>query len=249
MLGDLSFDSLSLSELLVALEARYGTIDGDALQACETVGDVEALVGLTRESLLPPPSTTVVTPRARIESGDEGERIVLPVPLQEAGKRLIGALQDVFYGQLMSARVYGRAFIPQNRNTIVVANHASHLDMGFVRHALGPYGEDIVSLAAQDYFFDKSPLRRAFFENLTNLQAIDRTRGLRASERQAAEILKQGKTMLIFPEGTRSPDGDVHEFKPLVGHLALHVRRRHLAGLRERDARGDAEGGAAPDAA
>jgi long-chain acyl-CoA synthetase len=164
----------------------------------------------------------VVSPRARINGpADEGERIVLPVPLQEAGKRAIGKLQDVFYGQLMSSRVYGRAFIPQNRNTIVVANHASHLDMGFVRHALGPYGEDIVSLAAQDYFFDKSPVRRAFFENLTNLQAIDRTRGLRASERQAAEILKQGKTMLIFPEGTRSADGDVHEFKPLVGHLSL----------------------------
>jgi long-chain acyl-CoA synthetase len=220
LLGDLSFDSLALSELLVALEARYGSIDPDALQACTTVAEVEALVGVTRESLLPPPVVSTA-PRARIESGDDGERIVLPVPLQEAGKRFIGKLQDVFYGQLMSARVYGRAYIPQNRNTIVVANHASHLDMGFVRHALGPYGEDIVSLAAQDYFFEKSPIRRAFFENLTNLQAIDRTKGLRASERQAADILKQGKTMLIFPEGTRSPDGDVHEFKPLVGHLSL----------------------------
>jgi len=198
LLGDLSFDSLALSELLVALEARYGTIDADALQACTTVAEVEALVGVTRESLLPPAPSTE-TPRARIESGDDDDRIVLPVPLQEAGKRFIGALQDVFYGQLMSARIYGRAYIPQNRNTIVVANHASHLDMGFVRHALGAYGEDIVSLAAQDYFFDKSPLRRAFFENLTNLQAIDRTKGLRASERQAADILKQGKTMLIFP--------------------------------------------------
>jgi long-chain acyl-CoA synthetase len=109
--------------------------------------------------------------------------------------------------------------------------------MGFVRHALGPYGEDIVSLAAQDYFFDKSPIRRAFFENLTNLQAIDRTKGLRASERQAADILKQGKTMLIFPEGTRTPDGDVHEFKPLVGHLALtygvDILPVYLQGTRE----------------
>jgi len=218
--GDLGFDSLALSELLVALEARYGTIDSDALQRCHTVADVEGLVGITRESLLPPPPGA--SARARIHTGqDDGERIVLPVQLQEAGKRFIGKLQEMFYGQLMTAKVYGRAFIPQNRNTIVVANHASHLDMGFVRHALGPYGEDIVSLAAQDYFFDKSPLRRAFFENLTNLQAIDRTKGLRASERQAAEILHQGKTMLIFPEGTRSPDGDVHEFKPLVGHLAL----------------------------
>jgi long-chain acyl-CoA synthetase len=226
LLGDLSFDSLALSELLVVLEARYGTIDPDALQACSTVADVEALVGLTRESLPPPPvrATVVSAARARIESGEDWEDLVLPVPLQEAGKRFIGKLQDAFYGQLMSARVYGRAFIPQNRNTIVVANHASHLDMGFVRHALGAYGEDIVSLAAQDYFFDKSPIRRAFFENFTNLQAIDRSKGLRASERQAAEILKQGKTMLIFPEGTRSPDGDVHEFKSLVGHLSLTYR-------------------------
>jgi long-chain acyl-CoA synthetase len=27
--------------------------------------------------------------------------------------------------------------------------------------------------------------------------------------------------MLVFPEGTRSTDGDIHEFKPLLGHLAL----------------------------
>ena len=93
--------------------------------------------------------------------------------------------------------------------------------MGFVRHALGTYGEDIVTLAAQDYFFEKGTLQRAFFENLTNLRAIDRKSGLRASERQAGEILSQGKTTLIFPEGTRSTDGEVHEFKPLLGHLAL----------------------------
>jgi len=93
--------------------------------------------------------------------------------------------------------------------------------MGFVRHALGTYGEDITTLAAQDYFFEKNSLQRAFFENLTNLKAVDRKGGLRASERQAGEILSAGKTMLIFPEGTRSQDGNLHEFKPLLGHLAL----------------------------
>jgi long-chain acyl-CoA synthetase len=210
---DLGFDSLALSELLVALEAKFGAIEPMALQACRTVADVEALVGAGREN--------GAGQRRAVIRDDEGERIVLPPVVQEAGKRFIGKLQDAFYGRLMNSRVYGRAFIPHNRNTIVVANHSSHLDMGFVRHALGSYGEDIVSLAAQDYFFDKRPLRRAFFENLTNLQALDRRSGLRASERQAAEILSQGKTMLIFPEGTRSPDGDVHDFKPLLGHLAL----------------------------
>jgi long-chain acyl-CoA synthetase len=214
---ELGFDSLALSELLVALEAKFGAIEPMALQACRTVADVEALVGAGRESHH---ELRAGAKHAPIRE-DDGAHIVLPPFVQQAGKRFIGKLQDGFYGQVMSARVYGRAFIPHNRNTIVVANHSSHLDMGFVRHALGTYGEDIVSLAAQDYFFDKKPLRRAFFENLTNLQAIDRHSGLRASERQAAEILSQGKTMLLFPEGTRSPDGDVHDFKPLLGHLAL----------------------------
>ena len=39
--------------------------------------------------------------------------------------------------------------------------------------------------------------------------------------RAAGDILAQGKTVLIFPEGTRSPDGQIKEFKRLFAHLAL----------------------------
>ena len=236
---DLGFDSLALTELLVALEAKYGTIEPKALQACRTVADVENLVGTERASLRP---QTLAKSRYAIEgrggsAEDSKKPLVLPEPVQEQGKRLIGKLQDLFYGDVMRSNVVGRAFIPHNRNTIVIANHVSHLDMGFVRHALGTYGEDIMSLAAQDYFFEKNSLQRAFFENLTNLKAVDRKGGLRASERQAGEILSRGKTMLIFPEGTRSTDGELHEFKPLLGHLALtygvDILPLYLSGTRE----------------
>ena len=222
-MGDeLGFDSLALTELLVALEAKYGALDPKQLQSCRTVAEVEALVGTERASLRP---SAIEASRYKIEgrggAKKEDKTIVLPEQVQEQGKKLIGKVQDFFYGEMMRSKISGRAFIPHNRNTIVVANHGSHLDMGFARHALGTYGEDIVTLAAQDYFFEKGTLQRAFFENLTNLRAIDRKSGLRASERQAGEILSQGRTMLIFPEGTRSTDGEVHEFKPLLGHLAL----------------------------
>ncbi len=234
---DLAFDSLALTELLVALEAKYGTIDPKQLQGCRTVADVEHLVGTERASLRPAAKTAS---RYRIE-GREAEKkdvdVTLPEPVQETGKRLIGKMQDMFYGGLMKSTVSGRAFIPHNRNTIVCANHGSHLDMGFARHALGTYGEDIVTLAAQDYFFEKNSIQRTFFENFTNLKAIDRKSGLRASERQAGEILMQGRTTLIFPEGTRSTDGEVKEFKPLLGHLALtygvDILPLYLGGTRE----------------
>jgi long-chain acyl-CoA synthetase len=206
--GDLGFDSLMLTELLEALEAKGAAIAPAALQACRTVADVEALAG-----------SAIEPARAPIDKGDAREQVVIPPELQEAGKKLIGKLQDAFYGQVMKPTVTGRAFIPHNRRTMVVANHSSHLDMGLVRHALGSYGEDIVSLAAQDFFFEGG-LRRAFFENLTNLKAIDRS-SFRASVRQAGEVLDQGKTVLIFPEGTRSKTGEIGEWKPLIGHLAL----------------------------
>jgi long-chain acyl-CoA synthetase len=210
--GDLGFDSLVMTELLEVLEARFGAIDPQRLQGCLTVADVEELVD-TLDLPAARRVTEAVVPPVR-------PLVALPEPLQDVGKAVIGKLQDFFYGEVMKPRVFGRAHIPYNRNVIVVANHASHLDMGFVRHALGKYGEDIVSLAAQDYFFE-SGLKRAFFENLTNLKPIDRKASLRQAIRQAAEVIERGKTVLVFPEGTRSVAGAIQEFKPLVGHLAL----------------------------
>ncbi|MCL2724111.1 MAG: AMP-binding protein [Polyangiaceae bacterium] len=237
--GDLDIDSLALTELLIALEATYGAIDPKQLQNCRTVAEVEELVGTERASLRP---SQLGRSRYKIEGKKEENKkdelpVSLPEPVAEEGKKLIGKMQDFFYGEVMRSHVSGRSFIPHNRNVIVAANHASHLDMGFVRHALGTYGKDIVTLAAQDYFFEKNTIQRAFIENLTNLKAIDRKGGLRASERQAGEILQQGKTTLIFPEGTRSTDGEVKEFKPLLGHLALtygvDILPMYLGGTRE----------------
>jgi long-chain acyl-CoA synthetase len=146
--------------------------------------------------------------------------IVLPEPARAIGKAVVGAVQDAFYEGIMRPRISGRAHVPHNRSVIVVANHSSHLDMGLVRHALGSYGDGMVSLAAQDYFFEHG-ITRAFFENLTNLKAFDRRASLRQAIRQASEVIEGGKTVLIFPEGTRSPTGEMRAFRPFVGHLAL----------------------------
>ena len=107
-----------------------------------------------------------------------------------------------------------------NRNFLVVANHASHLDMGLVKVVLGDQGERLAALAARDYFFD-TPLKRAYFENFTNLIPMDRHGSLRESLRLAGEALRQGYNLLIFPEGTRSATGELLEFKPTLGYLAL----------------------------
>ncbi len=234
LLEDLGFDSLTLTELLGALEAKYGALDPAALQACKTVADVEHMIE-QRKHVQVSRTKTIEGRAAGTGAGLKLEDVKLPEPMRELAKGLLGKLQKAFYDDVMQPKVTGRGYIPWNKRTIVVANHGSHLDMGFAKTALGSYGDGLVSLAAQDYFFEGSSLRKAFFENLTNVEPLDR-RGMRQAIRQAAEVIERGKNVLIFPEGTRST-GDVLEFKSLVGYLALKheidVLPMFLGGTRE----------------
>jgi long-chain acyl-CoA synthetase len=95
--------------------------------------------------------------------------------------------------------------------------------MGLTKMALGEYGQDLVALAAADYFFD-TKYKRAVMENFTNLVPMERTGSLRQSLRHAKSFLDRGYNALIFPEGTRSMTGIMADFKPVVGYLALHAR-------------------------
>jgi long-chain acyl-CoA synthetase len=128
--------------------------------------------------------------------------------------------QRVMFGGVFDVKVTGQAYVPQSGNFLVIANHSSHLDMGLVKYALGEQGNRMASLAARDYFFD-TPLKRAWFENFTNLIPMDRHGSLRESLRLAGDALQNGYHLLIFPEGTRSPDGQMREFFPTLGYLAL----------------------------
>ena len=206
--ADLGFDSLMSMELAMALEAQAGhALDPEDLRQVETIADAARLIGKPRR------------PLATIEDA-EAEPLDIPAPVAAMAKRLLTKAQMGFYDRVMKPTVYGRAFIPHNRNAIVVSNHASHLDMGFVKYALGGYGDGIVSLAAQDYFF-AGKVKRTYFEKLTNLQAFDRKTNLRQALRQAADTIRAGNNVLLFPEGTRSKDGVIAEFKSTLGHLAL----------------------------
>ena len=116
----------------------------------------------------------------------------------------------------------GEAYIPQHTNFIVAANHSSHLDMGALKVALGDAGHDLASLAAADYFF-KNKWRRAYFKNLTNLVPMERSGSIRKSLGIAERVLRGGKSLVLFPEGTRSRTGEMSDFLPSLGYLALRA--------------------------
>jgi long-chain acyl-CoA synthetase len=151
------------------------------------------------------------------------DEIQVPSFVKTVGNRAADMLQSLFYDQFLSTHYEGRSNIPPHTNFIVAANHCSHLDMGLTKMALGESGKDLVALAAADYFFD-TKYKRAVMENFTNLVPMERTGSLRQSLRHARSFLDRGYNALIFPEGTRSISGEMADFKPVIGYLALHAR-------------------------
>jgi 1-acyl-sn-glycerol-3-phosphate acyltransferase len=160
---------------------------------------------------------------ARISAPTDAEHTDVPVSLARAGKRLLQWSQQKFYEHVMDVSVTGRKYIPREGGFIVAANHASHLDAGLVQHALGEYGRDLVPLAAADYFFKTKP-RRAYFEHFTNVRPLSRRGDYEAMFEDALECLARGSRILVFPEGTRSRDGEMLTFNASIGYLATHAK-------------------------
>ena len=84
----------------------------------------------------------------------------------------------------------------------------------------------MASLAARDYFFD-TPLKRAWFENFTNLIPMDRHGSLRESLRLAGEALQNGLPPAHLPRGHALPRRADARVLPDAGLPRAHLRRGH----------------------
>ena len=105
--------------------------------------------------------------------------------------------------------VEGREHLGDTRNTVVMPNHASHLDAPVLFQALGI---DFKAVAKKEIFgipFLGHVLRVAGF---IDVNRSDRTQSRAALDR-AAESLRRGNCFMIFPEGTRTRTGDLGPFK------------------------------------
>jgi long-chain acyl-CoA synthetase len=217
-LSDLGFDSLMFVELAAAVENAGGSLI--APERLNEVQDLRELASVVSRR----PGASAGPERARSEARRvDDEEIYVPSFVRLAGNKAGDALQRIFYDRFLDTHYEGRSNIPAHTNFIVAANHSSHLDMGLTKMALGEAGKDMVVLAAADYFFD-TKYKRAVIENFTNLVPMERSGSLRQSLRHARSFLDRGYNALIFPEGTRSLTGEMADFKPVIGYLALHAR-------------------------
>jgi 1-acyl-sn-glycerol-3-phosphate acyltransferase len=106
---------------------------------------------------------------------------------------------------------------------VFVANHHSHLDTGLMLTSIPePWRHKIVIGAAADYFFTTRASSTAAALAL-NAIPIERTKVNRRSARLAEDLLNEGWSLLIFPEGGRSPDGWGQPFRGGAAYMALRT--------------------------
>jgi len=115
-------------------------------------------------------------------------------------------------------RCHGRHYVPNSGGVLILANHQSHLDPPLV----GMVIPRRVNYVARDTLF-KNKLFAALINSLDAIP-IDREGLGIGGLKETLRRLKRGEMVLLFPEGTRSPDGEVHPLKP--GFSALVRRTR-----------------------
>jgi 1-acyl-sn-glycerol-3-phosphate acyltransferase len=177
-LEDVGIDSLGLAELTVAIEREFGVDLADAppLDATDTIGDVLTAVDALR---LEPP-----------------EGVPFGTGWLQGFAAVVGgwALRQWF-----RLRIEGAANVPRSGPVVVAMNHESALDVPLIVVACP---RRIVFMAKRELF--KNAFLSWWLRALGGFR-VDRDRFDLRAVRIALAVLRDGKVLGMYPEGTRSP--------------------------------------------
>ena len=111
-------------------------------------------------------------------------------------------------------KVEGRENVPHG-GCLIVSNHASYLDPTTVGWAVA---REIFFLGRKTLF--KPPVMNWLLP-ICNVIPLDRDSGESSGLRKIIRMLRGGDAVLLFPEGTRTPDGTIQPAEPGAGLVAL----------------------------
>lgn len=193
-------ETRALGPLRKAADAEE--ISADGLSADEVA---ERIVSLARQRLRPRPS-----PHTRQTSP------LSPDPSARHPVFFVGrALWRAFFTIMGRWRIYGRENVPASGGVILAPNHVSYVDPPLAGSAI----------ERKTWFMAKSELFRipVLGPILPKVCAFPVKRGTpdREALRNALNLLAEGQVVVVFPEGTRSPDGNLQKPELGIGLLAL----------------------------
>lgn len=214
---DLALDSLARLSVLIFIEKTFGVklpesvfTDFPTVLALTQHADAHRLFFRERagtwDSLLKPQDSK--TPLALPRSG-----WVHPFL-----KMLLGGLVRLMF----RVRSQGREHLPPQGPCILVANHQSFIDGLLVSMYLKN-----AFLRRTYYYAKRKHVKNGLLEWLarhSNVIVVEVGRDVQLSLQMMAQALRQGGNLIIFPEGTRSEDGQLGDFKGTFAALALELQ-------------------------
>ncbi|MGH9158878.1 MAG: AMP-binding protein [Vicinamibacteraceae bacterium] len=239
-LDELGLSSLERVELMMALEERFQTtIDEAAYAGARTVGDLRSLVAIPELPRGVGARQTAAAPVWR-------EPIEFPAWNRSGAARLLRRLSLPTWilppGRVFArVRVIGREHLEAlgGKPVVFAANHQSHLDTPVIFMALPrSYRYNTAVAMAKEFFkahfFPEQHGRRAAFTNSLNyyLSSLffnafplpQREAGTRHTLRYIGDLIDDGYSVLIFPEGKRTERGELNPFRPGIGMIAARLQ-------------------------
>ncbi|MFR9651012.1 MAG: AMP-binding protein [Rikenellaceae bacterium] len=203
---DLALDSLGRVSLLSYVEEHFGVVVGE-----EQLSELSTLNLLCEYIEQNSESTTLAEGefswREILESGDQS----ITTPRSGFIHWFMHNLLVVTFNLLYRLRAKKMQGEQPSDAVIYVANHRSGFDGGFVSSKL-PW-----SVVKNTYFFAKEKHFRGCFRRFmarkNNVIVMNINTNVRESIQQMYQVLKGGKSIIIFPEGTRNKSGETQSFK------------------------------------
>jgi long-chain acyl-CoA synthetase len=205
---DLAVDSLEWVALTVEIQSRFGVaLNTEHLSRILTLRDLLHEIGA---------------------AATKGAEAAIATPPYVRPGQMLRALGAVIYATLrplvrivLRLRVQGVERLPDGP-ALIAPNHASYLDPLVVAAALPWRRLRRTYWAGWVGVMHTSPLRR-FVSRATQVFPVDPDRDLAAAIRTARELLAAGYSVVWFPEGRRSPSGELTKFQTGIG-LLLHAQ-------------------------
>jgi long-chain acyl-CoA synthetase len=104
-------------------------------------------------------------------------------------------------------------------NFILIANHTSHLDTFILYRLLNRSQRNSTYVAAAKDYFLKNKILELVFTHIFNFVSFDRKSNFNEGLDTGIDVLKRGYNLIVYPEGTRSLNGEIGKFKNGIGYL------------------------------
>ncbi len=211
---DLAFDSLDMVALQGFIEQTFGTtVNAADMPGFKNIQDMAEHVAYSKTRM-----EVKVEDWHQLLNDDTSN---LKLPQGNIGTPLLLKSSYLFFKAYNKLKITGTENIPANGPMIIAPNHQSFVD-GAVLSAGLP-----MKVLNDSYFYAteehvQGSLRKTF-ANHSNIILMERG-NLRDSILKLAEVLKQGKNVIIFPEGSRSHTGRLTNFKKTFAILARELQ-------------------------